>query len=749
MARRWQCGFELTSLTEVSATGGTAPTLVTGVARTGTYALRTAATANTSFARYHYAAADQTAPGHQGISVQVETLPATTIEILRTSNAGNNSQAGVRQASNGLLTLWNSNNVQVTSVPGTTANATIGVDGLYHDLELKCDSTSSPGSISLWVDNVLIATATNFDQGANSRLVCGIINSATASYLWDDWKFNDGSGSSQTGRTGNGKILHIRPNGDGDNHAWSNTANAAGASTNYTLVNEVSPNSTTNYVQTGVATTKDYYTLDDTGLGSGDTINVVAVGLQLRNNTADATAAVKAGIKKVTGGTIAQGSAVVPNTASFALQAGAEPRNYSLVTYADPDGSPWTQATLDAAQAGIELTTAGTNRIQVSTLWVSIDYTPSSSTPITGSDTGSGAEASTLAAAITATETASAAEASTLTATGSSSDTGAGAEAAALAAALTGSETAAGVEASSLAASIAAPDTASGAEGSSLTATASSADTGTASESATLVVQIFDADTASAAEASALVTAITSPDAATATDQATDRTLTAGDLGAAAEASVLAAALSSGETAAGIDAATPSVSLTSSETAQGVEASTLAAQLTSAETATGGEGSAVDDGSGSNQNVTSSDTATSAEASTLTTVLVSADTATAVEAATVTVQITSGDTGTTSDSAVLAASLASSDTGNAVDATNALTAVLIAAETAQITDANALLVALVAADTAQALEAHGVDDGSAPENPLPPVVALITVGGRLDATITPTGRLSALVTRGE
>jgi hypothetical protein len=671
VARLWQCGFELNSTStgmEFTTSSGTI-SLQTGTVRTGTYALRANPTASTGFVRWHAFATDQAIVGYQRFYLNIATLPSTASSICRFLDTTNASTGAIRLSTTGTLQLLNAAGTQIGSSSATLST------GTWYMVELKTDATGA-GALDARLDGSSFASGANSAQGNWSRVLIGVIGSnATTDLAFDDWAVNDASGSAQNSWPGSGKILHLLPNGDGDAHAWGNTANGAGASTNYTLVNEVPPNDATTLVQSVTLNAEDMYTLTDSGIGSGDIVNVAMVGVRIRDNSADAVTTAKVQVKKVTGGTIAQGSAIVPNTASFFTNGPAEPRNYTLITYADPDGSPWTQATLDTAQAGVKLTVAGTNRIQVSALWVSVDYTPSSSTPVSSSDTGSGAEASTLAAAL------------------SSADTGAGAEA------------------------------------SSLAATASSADTGAGTEAASLVAQISDADTGTSTEAATLATALLSADTGAGTEQATDRNLTAAETAGAADTATLAAGLTSSDTAAGTDASALTTSLTSADTASGAEASTLAAQLLSAETGTAGDAGTVDDGSGSSQNVSS------------------ADTATAVEAATVTAVLTSADTGTAADAATLAAQLVSADTATSTDVAS-LTAALIAAETASIAEAAVLNAALIAADTGSAQEAADADDGI-DEDPLPPVVALITVTGHLAATITPTGQLSAIATRGE
>lgn len=377
MARLWQCGFELNSTTtdvELSNVTGAGTSIQTGTVRTGTYALRCNPSAATSFVRYHIHGSNQSTVAYQRAYLRIATAPGGNTTVMRFVDASNNACAQVRLTSSSTLVLLDASGSTVGSASSALSANT------WYMLELGLDASTSPGTVTMRLDGSQIATGNNSAQSPWARVLVGPVVSATCDLYFDDWVVNDTSGSAQTSWPGAGKIIHLVPNGDGDNHGWSDTSNSAGTSNNYTLVDEVPPNDTTDLVQTGVANTKDYYTLTDSGIGSGDNVNCVMVGLRLRNNTADATTAVKAGIKKTSGGTISQGSAIVPNSTSFGTNASAQPRNYSLITYADPDGNPWTQSTLDSAQAGIELTTANVNRIQVSTLWVTVDYTPSSGT---------------------------------------------------------------------------------------------------------------------------------------------------------------------------------------------------------------------------------------------------------------------------------------------------------------------------------------------------------------------------------
>ncbi|MEO3860873.1 hypothetical protein [Acrocarpospora sp. B8E8] len=372
MARLWQCGFELGTLSanvEITATLGTTA-LSTTTVRTGSRALRIATTNTTSSVRYHVFSSNQAVAGFQRVYLFVASLPSATTYICRFLDTANSSTGSIRLTTAGRLQLMTANGNQIGSDSDILATNT------WYMVELGTDATGS-GTLEGRLDGVSFASGANSSQGDWARITLGVITTnATADLFFDDWAINDASGSAQNSWPGPGGILHLIPNGDGDSHGWSNTSNAAGSANNYQLVDESPPNDTTDLVQTGTPDATDMYALADSGIGASDTVSVVAVGLRLRNNTADPTAAVRTQIEKTSAGTIAQGSAIVSNSTAFATNSPVEPRNYSLVTYADPDGAAWTQATLDSAQAGVKLTVANAQRIQVTALWVSVDYTP-------------------------------------------------------------------------------------------------------------------------------------------------------------------------------------------------------------------------------------------------------------------------------------------------------------------------------------------------------------------------------------
>jgi hypothetical protein len=301
--------------------------------------------------------------------------------------ATSTNDAQIRLTSAGALKLF-ANNSQV----GSTSSALS--TGTWYRIELEVDNSPSAGSkiIRAYIDGTQFAgTTASSDVGGtiNGLALGGNLNveaQTTGVWRFDDVAVNDSSGSFQTGLPGPGNVIVIRPNAAGDSNQFNNTANGAGSSNNYQLVDETSPNDATDMVQSGTLNNLDLYNFEATGLTAA-TVSVVHVHLRRRNNTADATTAVTPIVVKTSGGTQASGVAVSPNTTTWRTGGNAASTvvvpNYT--GYQDPDGSAWTPSTLDTMQAGPKITTANVNRIQVSTVWATIDYVPA----VTGAAAGS------------------------------------------------------------------------------------------------------------------------------------------------------------------------------------------------------------------------------------------------------------------------------------------------------------------------------------------------------------------------
>ena len=380
MSRLWHGGAELNSSTdgmEVDTNSGTIA-VSTGQVRSGTYAWRANPSAGTGFWRKQISGSDQNKAGYLRVYVYIATLPGATVQLIRFSSTANAHLASIRLTSSGTLTLNGANNTQIGSASSALST------GQWYMLELKCDSTNATGTVDARVDGSSFASGNNSSRGSWARILWGAITpNVTCDIYFDDVALNDASGSAQTSWPASGKLIALRPNAQGDSNQWLQTAGGAGSSTNYQLVDEVTPNDATDYVQSTTLNDTDFYNMSASGIGGSDTVNVVTGHARITNDSADATSAVKVRIEKTGSGTVSEGSAMIPNNTAWVTDGVAATFLPTLILYLDPDGGAWTQTTLDSMQAGIKLTADTANKILVTAVWVYVDYTPSAGSALT------------------------------------------------------------------------------------------------------------------------------------------------------------------------------------------------------------------------------------------------------------------------------------------------------------------------------------------------------------------------------
>ena len=368
MARVWQSGFELNSLTanvELTSLTGTG-SIQTSIVRSGSYALRCNPTAATGFILKVLQASDQAIVGYARAYIYIVAYPDTVNNILTFQNSASANQGHLRLNPNGTLIIANSTQTQIGS-----ATAALALNQWYM-IELKNDATTSPGTLTGQLGGIQFASGANNVQGSWYQFRVGSASSGrTCDLYFDDIAVNDASGSFQNSWPGAGKIIHLKPDAAGDSSQWVPTSGA-----NYTNVDEITPNDATDLVSDVVLNESDMYNVAGSGIGSMDTTNVVMVGVRFRNDVADATTQFKAQIEKASGGTISQSAAITPNSTTWKTNGLAAPFTYPIILYQDPDSINWTRDTLETMQIGQKSTLIGVNKNQVSAVWASVDYMP-------------------------------------------------------------------------------------------------------------------------------------------------------------------------------------------------------------------------------------------------------------------------------------------------------------------------------------------------------------------------------------
>jgi hypothetical protein len=385
MARIHQDGFEFNSTTANVATYDTITNVTMGTTnvRTGARAAQITSLAS-GVARglnkkYQTAAATN---NFLRIYIFIVTYPSANNQIMNFSNTtslGSGQRCSISLSSTGTLKLFNAVPTQIGS-----DSAVLSLNTWYR-VELRCDTTNASGSrtAAAALDGTIFATSSTEALGgtASSVSIGGnlLLEAQTTGNWWfDDLALNDGTGSFQTSYPGSGKILQLYPNAAGDINGYLvQVGGTAGSANNYTRVNEIPPDDATSYNASAVLNAEDLFNVTDSGMGAGDTVNVVAVGGRFADITgADATSGIKFEIIKTSGGTKSQSANIVPNSTGWNTNGTASPRLYPIILYNDPDGSAWTQATVDSMQIGYTLDAVAVQAVGITNIWASVDYTP-------------------------------------------------------------------------------------------------------------------------------------------------------------------------------------------------------------------------------------------------------------------------------------------------------------------------------------------------------------------------------------
>lgn len=376
MARLWTGGAELqatVAAVEYSALITTAPAIETTTKRSGNAAWRIAnAAAIEGFRQVHTAV--------QGafffrFYLYIVAMPTNTRIIGGSRQTGAN-KAVFRLTSAGVLQLYNAEDAaQVGSDSSVLSTAT------WYRIEMTYDSTTlSATTCEAKIDGTAFASGTIDITATPNSFGCFIeAGDATLDYIVDDLAINDASGSFETGYPGEGEVIVLRPNGNGDNSDW--VGSDADSTDNYLLVDEVPPDSA-DYVNDNTAGQIDDYNLEATpaAMDSGDTINVVHVGVY--GAVDDATGGdpdIVLRIKASASGTVEESGNLDCNSLTFQGPAPLPSNsNYQLTLYDLPGASTtaWTKADLDTAQAGVRVSVTDTHNVRVGALWVMVDHKP-------------------------------------------------------------------------------------------------------------------------------------------------------------------------------------------------------------------------------------------------------------------------------------------------------------------------------------------------------------------------------------
>lgn len=379
--RAFSSGFELQSVTaavEWTTANGT-PVINTTTRRGGAASLEISSLASTTQKRlgYQFKSANTNGPLFARAYINVSAAPSAENRVISFRDSGETDRVYITLDSGRLLRLYDEDGVIGSASSALTLNT-------WYRVELKIsawDELTPIDTIEAKLDGTNIATSAtrNLTNGVTQIVVGGNLAGeaqTTGAWYFDDVAVNEDVGSSQNSYPGAGTIAHLRPNVDGDTVTWTNT---------YTNMDEVTPNDATDAVTSSTVNQIEEANLfdpDTVGIRPGDTVNVLQVGSRFRSSSAtNSTATVR--IKSASNGTLLESSAIATNGTTWFTNATAAPQTYPLSSYTKPEGGVWTSSDLNTAQIGAKLTVdGGTNTYQISTLWLLVEYVPTSNPPL-------------------------------------------------------------------------------------------------------------------------------------------------------------------------------------------------------------------------------------------------------------------------------------------------------------------------------------------------------------------------------
>lgn len=260
-----------------------------------------------------------------------------TQDIFAFRNSANANLAKIATVNTGFVRLY------IGSTLVGTGTHFVGDNG-WHLVETYLKIDGSNGVFECRVDGVTDISFTGNTVATTPSIVTNILFQATSSAgSIDDLALNSASGTSDNGWCGDGKIVMLTPNANGDS---SQMAGSDGNSTdNYLLVDEIPPNSDTDYVVSDVSGNADLYNLTTTTLPTNAVVKRVYVESRSREEVASGDS-IKLGIK--TNGSEYWSTSIV-QTAIYG-------RNVGVDYLINPQtGSAWTQSEIDALQAGVKI----------------------------------------------------------------------------------------------------------------------------------------------------------------------------------------------------------------------------------------------------------------------------------------------------------------------------------------------------------------------------------------------------------
>jgi hypothetical protein len=270
-----------------------------------------------------------------GVAVMFASPFGSTASFLQFLDVSNNDVCMLNVDTFGALSFVRGSSVGVNvlcTAPAGTLKA-----GIYQYVEVELVRHASAGSVNIYVNGGLVASASGVNTGANDVAGIMLAGMQSSNSNWDDFYVNNTST-----RTGELKIDTLSPTADTAQKDFT----ASTGSDNYAMVDELPVNADTDYVTADINGNADLYTI---GSLSGSPASIVAAQVRVvAKKTDTAYRSLKPKLKSSS--TVHDGSAVVLGT-SYGL--------VDMILETDPNtSSAWTATNINAAEIGMEMSTS-------------------------------------------------------------------------------------------------------------------------------------------------------------------------------------------------------------------------------------------------------------------------------------------------------------------------------------------------------------------------------------------------------
>ncbi|MEZ4684151.1 MAG: hypothetical protein R2932_59070 [Caldilineaceae bacterium] len=343
VTRLWQAAAEFNSaLVEFTTRSSTSFEASSTVARTGTYSFRT------------------------GLNNYATQVLATTYTQLRVScyvyHAGSESTQSpsllqIRNGSSVVLDLrWDGANSTLQLYFGTTQIDTVlsaefaqTSTWLHIGIDIKVDASS--GWANVYLDGVEVLSFSGDTTTGSTAMDSLVVGSPRTGQRWNNFLYFDDlyidnlAGESAVTIVPDYRFVPVTPNGNGNASEW--LGSDADSTDNYLLVDEVTPDGDTTYVETDVGNNEDDYTMTNITLEDGYEVSAVIAMAYAKKLNAGGALDLKLATRTEVSGTPYSAS-----SAAFTLGT-----DYSL--HFDrralrPDGGAWDETTVNALEIGVQ-----------------------------------------------------------------------------------------------------------------------------------------------------------------------------------------------------------------------------------------------------------------------------------------------------------------------------------------------------------------------------------------------------------